>query len=199
MENAGGRKQSALPDHRTPLPHAPTPERRPECANRSSGSLLAPAMAPAGRCGRRSPRARVPAATALSGWRPWRSGVRRRTRAGARGAGAGPEHVTAAPPPCGPRARRSRRAPHSRLPAARPSFLSSQCHRAGARAAAASAAGTMVRWAGEAGCGGTPARPPSYPARGLGGGRSRALVPRGSRACGGRAGRRFRARGRSDS
>lgn len=77
----------------------PGAERRPESANHSSGSLLAPATAPApaGRCDRRSPRARVPAATALSGWRPWRSGVRRRTRAGARGAGAGPEHVTAAP------------------------------------------------------------------------------------------------------
>lgn len=46
----------------------------------------------------------------------------------------------------------------------------------------------MVRWAGEVGRGGTPARPPSYPARGLGGGRSRALVPaaRGP-AVGGRA------------
>lgn len=124
-------------------------------------------------------------------------------RAVGRGAGAGLEHVTAAPalrPPSPPPARLQLPAcpalSAARPPAAGPSFFSSQCHRAGARAAAAaaaaaaSAADTMVRWArrrGMQGAARTSARPPSYPGPGLCGGPLPRCGPRGSRPCGRRA------------
>lgn len=204
MEEA---KRSTRPLHPASSRSNPGAERRPESANRSSGSLLAPAMAPApaGRCDRRSPRARVPAATVLSGWRPWCSGVRRRTRAGARGAGAGPEHVTAAPalrppspplPAC-PALSAARRPPLLPLVPVPPSRSPSR-----RRSLSRGHYGKVGAPAGEAGRGADPRAAAILPCPEPG----RWALPRsgpprleGLRRAGGRTGRRFRARGRSDS
>lgn len=92
--------------YRTGFLHVPTPEQHPESGNRSNRSLVAPAMGRAGRCDHachhRGSRGRcaVPlAALELGG---------QAEDTGGRGAGAGPDHVTAvtAPrPPSPPPAR----------------------------------------------------------------------------------------------
>ncbi|XP_052594490.1 cofilin-2 isoform X2 [Peromyscus californicus insignis] len=101
------------------------------------------AILPAGR----HPGFRPQRAFRLAG--PGRSGVRRRTRAGGRGAG--PEHVTAAPalrppspPPAAPGVPRTLGCPPPAPPSSRPSATEPEPRAAAAAAAAASAAGTMA-------------------------------------------------------